>query len=142
MSRREETHIVPGVLNAVAHQIGLEKTETDKDQKSYSDSFVSWFLEKSLRFGHRKNNASKCSSDSTNNISFSSVLLSHSTHEVLADKHLSKLVLVESEDRVVVQHVVYKACNAHGHTSKSNCEPESRVDQVRSELSYKANKEE
>jgi len=128
VSGREETHIVPGILNAVAHQIGLEKSKSSKDQESNPDSFVNWLLEYSLRFGHRKDNASESSSENTYNISFSGVLLSHSTHEVFADKLLSKLVLVESEDRVVVQHVVNKASNTQRHTGKSNNEPKSRVD--------------
>lgn len=74
-------------------------------------------------------------------VTFASVLTSLSPHEVLADVHLSKLILVETEDGHPVQSTIDKSTGAHDVAEDRNSPPDGRCDQERTRLHYNCNQQ-
>ena len=90
---------------------------------------------------HSKEHKTDAKSQRRSNVTFPSVLTSLSPHEVLADVHLSELILVETEDGHPMQSAIDKSTGAHDVAEDRNSPPDGRCDQKRARLHYNCNQQ-
>lgn len=90
---------------------------------------------------HSKEHKTDAKSQRRSDVTFASVLTSLSPHEVLADVHLSELILVETEDGHPVQSTIDKTTCAHDVAENRNTPPGGRCDQERTRPHYNCNQQ-